>query len=118
YPRMLAALARASRSIHLEVYAFASSGVGHDFVKALAQAARRGVAVRVVIDGWGSARGGRAIAAALRDQGCEVQIYNRLLALLIGRFGRNHRKILLVDDEVAFLGGINIGDENVGTGAV
>jgi len=85
-------------------------------VAALARAARRGVAVRVVIDGWGSARSGRAVAAALREAGCAVRIHNRLLGLLVGRFGRNHRKILLVDDEVAFLGGINIGDENVGEG--
>jgi len=39
------------------------------------------------------------------------------LAFFVGRFGRNHRKILLVDDEVAFLGGMNIGDENVDAGA-
>lgn len=116
YPRMLLAIARAQRSVHLEVYAFAPSGVGACFVDALAHAASRGVTVRVLIDGWGSARGGRAVAAALREAGCVVRIYNRLLALLVGRFGRNHRKVLLVDDEVAFLGGINIGDENVGEG--
>ena len=116
YPRMLLAIARAQRSVHLEVYAFAPSGVGARFVEALGQAAGRGVAVQVLIDGWGSAWGGRAVAAALREAGCAVRIHNRLLALLVGRFGRNHRKILLVDDEVAFLGGINIGDENVGEG--
>jgi cardiolipin synthase len=114
YPRMLLSIAQAKRTVHLEVYAFAPSGVGVRFVDALAQAARRGVRVQVLVDGWGSARGGRAVAAALREAGCTVRIYNRLLAMLIGRFGRNHRKILLVDDEVAFLGGINIGDENVG----
>jgi cardiolipin synthase A/B len=116
YPRMLFAIARAQRSVHLEVYAFAPSAVGSSFVEALGQAANRGVRVRVVIDGWGSARGGRAVAAALREAGCAVRIHNRLRALLVGRFGRNHRKILLVDDEVAFLGGINIGDENVSVG--
>ena len=113
YPPMLSAIEYARRSVDLEVYAFAPSGVGARFVEALGQAARRGVVVRVVIDGWGSARRGRAVAASLREAGCVVQIYHRLLALLVGRFGRNHRKILLVDDEVAFLGGINIGDENL-----
>jgi cardiolipin synthase len=116
YPRMLLAIARARRTVHLEVYAFAPLGVGVHFVEALGQAARRGVAVQVLIDGWGSAWGGRAVAAALRKAGCAVRIHNRLLAFFIGRFGRNHRKILLVDDEVAFLGGINIGDENLGEG--
>jgi cardiolipin synthase len=116
YPRMLLAIARAQRSVHLEVYAFAPLGVGAHFVEALGQAAKRGVAVQVQIDGWGSAWGGRAIIAALRKAGCTARLYNRLIGLLVGRFGRNHRKILLVDDEVAFLGGINIGDENVGEG--
>jgi cardiolipin synthase len=98
YPRMLAALALATQSVHLETYAFEVSGVGARFVDALQQAAGRGVAVRVVIDGWGSARGGRAIATALRQAGCAVRIYNRLLSLLLFRFARNHRKILLVDE--------------------
>jgi cardiolipin synthase len=113
YPRMLSAIDNARHSIHLEVYGFAHSGVGTGFVDALTRAAERGVAVRVVIDGWGSARDGRAVASALRQAGCRVDIHNRLLALLLGRFGRNHRKILLVDDEVAFVGGINISDVNV-----
>ena len=114
YPRMLAAIARATRNVHLEVYTFAPSGVGERFVAALTQAASRGVAVKVLIDGWGSARGGSAVAAALRAGGCRVRIHNRLRALFVGRFGRNHRKILLIDDEVAFLGGINVSDDNVG----
>jgi cardiolipin synthase A/B len=116
YPRMLLAIAQAQRHVHLEVYAFAPSGIGERFIAALADAARRGVTVEVLIDGWGSARGGRVVAAALRDAGCAVVIYNRLRVLLVGRYGRNHRKLLLVDDAVAFLGGINIGDENVGEG--
>jgi len=117
YPRMLRAIAQAQRSVHLEVYAFAPSGVGVQFVEALSQAAKRGVTVYVLIDGWGSVWGGNTVAAALQEAGCTVRIYNRLLVFLVGRFGRNHRKILLVDDEVAFLGGINIGDENMDMGA-
>jgi cardiolipin synthase len=116
YPRMLEAISRARRSVHLEVYAFSPLGVGAKFVEVLARAASRGVAVVVLIDGWGSARGGRAVVAALRQAGCAARIHNRLRGLLVGRLGRNHRKILLVDDAVAFVGGINIGDENVGEG--
>jgi cardiolipin synthase len=114
YPRMLQAIAQARRTVHLEVYTFAPAGVGALFVAALAGAAARGVAVQVVIDGWGSARGGRVVAGLLREAGCGVRIYHRLLSLLVGRFGRNHRKILVVDHAVAFLGGINIGGENLG----
>jgi cardiolipin synthase len=113
YPRMLSAIDGAKKSIHLEVYIFENHGVGIQFVDALGRAAARGVAVGIVIDGWGSARSGRAVASALRRAGCKVQIHNRLWALFAGRFGRNHRKLLLVDDEVAFLGGINIDNVNV-----
>ena len=116
YPRMLLAIEQARRTVHLEAYAFASTGVGALFIKALGEAAKRGVGVRVQLDGWGSARSGRFVAAALRAAGCAVFIHNRIRTLFIGRFGRNHRKILLIDDEVAFLGGINIGDENVDKG--
>ena len=117
YPAMLSAIALARNTIDLEVYAFAPSGIGARFVEALGDAARRGVKVRVVIDGWGSARRGHAVARALRAAGCFVRIHHRLLALLAGRFGRNHRKLLIVDDEVVFLGGINIGDEYLDKGA-
>jgi cardiolipin synthase A/B len=116
YPRMLLAIAGAQRTVHLEVYAFAFAGVGERFIAALSAAVERGVKVRVVLDGWGSARDGRRIASILRDAGCSVTIHNRLVALLIGRLGRNHRKLLLVDDAIAFLGGINIGDENLDDG--
>ncbi len=111
YPRMLAAIDRAQSAIRLEVYAFARDGIGQRFIEALAAAARRGVRVSVMVDGWGSAADGAEVAARLREAGCEVSIYNPLVALLAGRFRRNHRKILLVDDAVAFIGGINIGDE-------
>jgi cardiolipin synthase A/B len=117
YPAMLSAIAHARTSVALEAYAFSPLGVGARFLEALGNAARRGVAVRVVIDGWGSARRGRAVAKSLREAGCVVRIYHRLLGLLVGRFGRNHRKLLIVDDEIAFLGGINIGDENLDKGA-
>jgi cardiolipin synthase len=110
YPRMLAALDLARHSVRLEVYSFACDGVGQRFIAALSAAARRGVRVTVILDGWGSAGDGGEVASRLRNAGCQVAIYNPLTSLLAGRFRRNHRKILIVDDEVAFLGGINIGD--------
>ena len=107
---MLEAIEGASQSIRLEVYAFAFDAVGERFVTALSAAARRGVRVTVVLDGWGSVPSGREVAERLRDAGCQVAIHNPLVTLLLGRFSRNHRKVLLVDESVAFLGGINIGD--------
>ncbi len=113
YPRMLRAIALARSRVHLEVYAFSSVGVGQLFLAALGAAAARGVKVEVSVDGWGSARFGLSLVATLRKMGCTASVHHRLLALFLGKFGRNHRKLLLVDDEVAILGGINIGDENL-----
>ncbi len=111
YPAMLAAIEGARGEISLEVYAFSPEGIGARFMDALSAAARRGVTVEVVIDGWGSAPSAREVAEALSGAGCHVVIFGRLLGFLAGRFRRNHRKILAVDGRVAFLGGINIGDE-------
>jgi cardiolipin synthase A/B len=117
YPRMLLSIEQARRFIHLEVYAFLASGVGHRFIEALGNASRRGVGVEVIIDGWGSVRDGRAVKELLQNAGCSVRIFSRLRSLLLGRLGRNHRKLLLIDDQVAYIGGINIGDENLAEGS-
>jgi len=111
FPRMLQAIRSARQSVYLEVYHLAREGVGDEFRRALSEAALRGVRVRVILDGWGSALDGRWLQSMLEPDGAEVRIYHPLLALFTGRFRRNHRKILLVDGEVAFLGGINIADE-------
>jgi cardiolipin synthase len=65
----------------------------------------------VIIDGIGSAPRATDVAVALEEAGCRVRIWGRLLLLLAGRLRRNHRKILAVDAEVAFVGGLNIADE-------
>jgi cardiolipin synthase len=111
FPRMIDAIKAARATVYLEVYAFSPNGWGRQFLDALVDAAARGVKVRVIIDGWGSLLGGRSVKARLNAAGCECRIYNRFLSLFLLRLRRDHRKILLVDDEVAFLGGINIGDE-------
>src|SRR5512138_67364 len=111
FPAMLAAIAGARREVFLEVYQFSSDAIGGEFVAALNAAARRGVEVTVVIDGIGSSPGATAVAAALQEAGCKVRIWGRLLLLFAGRLRRNHRKILAVDGELAFVGGLNIGDE-------
>jgi len=116
YPRMLEAIASAKQRVHLEVYTFEREGVGARFVDALVAAARRGVTVKVVVDGWGSMKTSSHLTQTLKAAGAKVRVYNPLTTLFTGRSWRNHRKILLVDDAVAFLGGINIGDEYAANG--
>jgi cardiolipin synthase len=108
---MLEAISSATRSVHLEVYTFEREGVGTRFIDALTTAASRGVEVKVIVDGWGTMGESRALASTLRAAGIKVRIHNPLTSLFLGRAWRNHRKILLVDETVAFIGGINIGDD-------
>src|SRR5262245_19979846 len=96
FPRMLAAIDSAKRWIHLEVYTFSDEGIGRQFMDSLASAARRGVSVSVIIDGWGSATTGRTVKSQLESEGVRVDIFHPLRTLFMGRFRRNHRKILVV----------------------
>lgn len=104
YPRMLEAIDAATTSIHLEMYAFELDDIGEQFVAALAAAARRGVRVRAIVDGWGSLGSGGVVVSRLSHAGCDATLHE-----WFGRGGRNHRKLLLVNRVVAFVGGINIG---------
>jgi cardiolipin synthase len=108
---MLAALEDAVDSIHLEVYSFSHRGVGARFIVALAAAARRGVRVDVTVDGWGSLHTADRVVTLLRAAGCRARVHNRLRFGFLGHLNRNHRKLLLVDGQLAVIGGINIGDE-------
>ena len=110
FPRMVEAIGLARRSIWMEVYTFALDAWGTRVCDALCDAARRGVDVRVQVDGVGSLGSGEALAERLRACGARVQTFNPLTGLLSGRWWRNHRKVLLVDDTVAFVGGINVSD--------
>jgi cardiolipin synthase len=110
YPAMLSAIRGARSDVFLEVYAFSPDGIGAQFIATLSAAARRGVRVRVVIDAWGSAPGTSEVEASLASAGCEVEVWGSVLGILAGRLRRNHRKILAVDGEVAFVAGLNVDD--------
>jgi cardiolipin synthase len=72
----------------------------------------------VVVDAWGTGRVAGGIVARLRAAGCQADVYNPLWRGLFGRRRRrNHRKLLVVDDRVAFAGGINLVDDFVGAHA-
>ena len=115
YPAMLAAIDAARASVALSTYIFRGDSVGRSFTDALIRAQRRGVRVRVLIDGIG---GGYFISRPfwrLRRAGVDVRRF--LHSALPWRMPflnlRTHRKILVVDGSVGFLGGLNIGAENV-----
>jgi len=111
FPRMVLAIEQARETVQLEMYLFRLDATGRRFVAALSAAAGRGVRVRVSLDGWGSSQDAAEIKARLIEAGCEVSIHAWRWWFLRRALERNHRKLLLVDESVAFVGGINFGDE-------
>jgi cardiolipin synthase A/B len=112
---MLAAIERAERRIHLETYILRADTIGREFLTALAERAAAGVEVRVLYDAFGSLGLEESALDSLRAAGGEAVAFNPLVKLW-PRFAprrRDHRKILVVDGEVAFTGGLNIGDEYI-----
>jgi cardiolipin synthase len=115
YPPMLQAIAAARCSVGLSSYIFRDDAWGGRFIAALVEAHRRGVAVRVVIDGIG---GGWLLSRSyhrLRREGVPAaRFFHSLLPWRMPFLNlRTHKKILVVDGTVGFTGGMNIGDENV-----
>lgn len=110
----LASVSAAERSVRLEVYIFADSGVGRRYRDALTSAARRGVDVAVLVDRFGSAWLPRDFLTPLVAAGGKLRWFNPPQP---GRWAlRDHRKLLVTDDACAFLGGCNIADEYTGDG--
>lgn len=115
YEAMLAGIALARREVVLETYIFRPGLVAARFRRALAEAARRGVRVRVLLDAFGSDESRRGNWSALRRAGAELRWFNPV-QLLRASF-RNHRKLVIADG-VAIVGGLNIADEYAGDGVV
>ncbi len=106
-PAMLGAIAAARRSVDLESYIFHDDRAGQMFAAALVEAARRGVEVRVLVDGTGGKAG--KLYDVMRAGGVKIRVYHPLQLLTIYRLGRRtHRKILVVDGAVCFTGGMGI----------
>lgn len=112
YPAMIDAINEARHSVFLSSYIFEYDPVGVQFVEALVNASHRGVAVRVLIDGLGVGYGFSLVRAdrVLRKRGVKTARFLSTWSSSGTRFInlRNHRKILSVDGEFAFLGGMNI----------
>jgi len=110
YPAWLAAIAAARSHVHLECYILAEDATGARFAEALLAAARAGVRVRVLYDWLGClGRASRRFWRRLRGGGVEVRCYNPpRLDSPLGWLSRDHRKLLAVDAEVAFVTGLCI----------
>jgi cardiolipin synthase len=116
FPKMLAAINGAERTVWLATYIFETDPVGQQFIQALQAAAARGVQLRVLVDGVGEWYSWPHVVPELRRAGVQTrrflppQLFPPRLSLNM----RNHRKLLLVDGRTGFLGGMNLGGREVG----
>ncbi len=112
-----AAIASAERFVHFDSYIVKADRIGAVFADALVERARAGVKVRVLYD-WVGALGStpRSFWYRLEDAGVEVRAFNRPVAWRpLAWLTRDHRKMLAVDGRIAFVSGLCVGDEWVGT---
>lgn len=111
FPAMLAAVRGATQSVTLETYIYWSGEVGRNFAEVLAERARAGVKVHVMIDWIGSRKIDSSLIAMMRRDGVEVEKYNPLVWHNLTRLNhRDHRKLLIVDGRVGFTGGAGLAD--------
>ena len=113
FPAMLAAIAGARRSVHLETYILRDDAVGRAFADALVERARAGVATRLLFDSVGCLGLPSSFLDRLAKAGVECVEFHPV-APWRPRHGlnkRDHKKILVVDDGVGFVGGLNLGLE-------
>jgi len=114
FPALEAAIRSAKTEIFLETYIYAGDGTGRRITRALCDAAARGVAVRVVVDGFGSKEMPAKLRRDLIESGAQLLVFRPELwsiRLRRDRLRRMHRKLVVVDARVAFVGGINIIDD-------
>lgn len=111
--RLIALVAAAKHKVYLEYYIIAKGRIWGLLYAALLEALSRGVEVKIIYDGLGSAlRVPKKDFKALKKAGAQIRVFNKLLPLPVSRLNfRDHRKIGMIDGDAVFLGGVNIADE-------
>ena len=114
FPVLLEEIRKAKKSIHLEYYIIRESQVATKIIDALCDKALKGVKVRLIYDDVGSSLS-RSSIKKLKDSGIESYPYMPVLFSRLAHKAnyRNHRKIVVIDNEVGFLGGINVNDKYI-----
>jgi cardiolipin synthase A/B len=111
FPPMLGAIRSAKHSISLETYVFQDGEIAHQFTEALAERAQSGVKVHAILDAQGTQKMGRQNLDRLRNAGVEVAKYHSVLWPDPRRYNnRTHRKLLIIDGKIGFVGGVGIAD--------
>ena len=113
FPAMTRDIRAAKKTVNLETYIFQPDRAGRQFADAMIEAAKRGVEVRFLVDGWGSKLKG--LKEELEKAGVHVRKYRPLRLFTIYKMSRRtHRKILVVDGRIAYTGGLGIHERWLG----
>jgi cardiolipin synthase len=111
YPAMLEAIRNARETVNMECYIFKKGEIGEQFIEALCERAKAGVRVTLVMDAIGSFGAYRASKKPLQLAGARVKAYQRFTWYRLARLNnRTHRELLIVDGDVAFVGGAGVAD--------
>jgi cardiolipin synthase len=115
FPSMLAAIRAAQKTINLEFYIYWDGEIGRQFAEALADRARAGVQVKVILDAVGSGAMSGTLVEFMQRNGIDIEWYHPLRWYTLSRVNhRTHRKLLIVDGTIGFSGGVGIADEWAG----
>lgn len=116
FRQLLQDIRAAKHHIHIEYYIFRSDFLGNEIIDALALKAAEGVIVRLLVDDEGSRRLSRKLVRRLTQAGGKFQTFfpGRLPLLNLRINYRNHRKLVVIDGEIGYIGGFNVGDEYLG----
>ncbi|MCZ4243858.1 cardiolipin synthase [Pedobacter punctiformis] len=115
FPEVLQALRKAEHHIHIEYYIFEDDEVGRSIEKVLIEKAKEGIEIRFIYDDFGSRSIRKKMVDRLRNAGIEAFAFSKItfIALANQLNYRNHRKIIIIDGVVGFVGGINVSDRYV-----
>jgi cardiolipin synthase len=115
FPAMLEAIEDAHDTIDFLTFVYWEGTIGREFARRLAGRARAGVRVRVLLDAWGAKPIERSLVVAMQEAGVLVRWFRPLRRLRPGSINhRTHRKVVIVDEAVGFVGGVGIADEWLG----
>jgi cardiolipin synthase len=114
FPALERAIRKARHEVFLETYIYENDDTGRFIADALCDAAQRGVATHLMVDGFGAKGMPKKLSARLREAGVRLLVYRPQISMLTlrrERLRRMHRKVAVVDGRTAFVGGINILDD-------
>ena len=116
FPRVFDTIRQAEREVLLETFILFDDPIGQQLRAALLETARRGVAVNVLVDGWGTPDLDQEFLRPLLDAGVQWRVFNpamRWFGFRVNPLRRMHRKLVVVDGQIAFIGGLNYSYDHV-----